>query len=165
MRSLKNNFKIKALTLAITKGQRELLELLMVNKPDFEEWSKTQAPSKIRFHFFYPAAIDFYYDEFKLFTAYYKKGARGELICSEFKMSETNYDTISCSSWTPFEEVVIDFLTSLEENKKIALFEKHKTLMEYQSLCTKNADAAVPEKAFTKGSTPAPLPFFKPTQS
>lgn len=165
MRSLKNIFKIKALTLVITKGQRELLELLMVNKPDFEEWSKKQAPSKIRFHFFYPAAIDFYYDEFKLFTVYYKKDLKGDISCSEFKMSETNYDTISCANWTPFEEVMIDFLTSLEENKKIALFEKHKTLLEYQSLCIKNSDAAVPEKAYIKASDRSALSFLKPTQS
>jgi hypothetical protein len=162
MRSLKNIFKTKALTLVITKGQKELLELLMINKPEFDQWSKKQGSSKIKFQFFYPAAIDFYYDEFKLFTAYYKKGPKGEPLCSEFKMSETNYDTISCTSWTPFEEVIIDFLTSLEENKKIALFEKRKTLMEYQSLCTKNADANSPEKAYAKASA---LSLLKPTQS
>src|SRR5690349_20037472 len=141
MRILKNFFTRKALTLAITRGQKELLELLMVNKPDCDDWSKKQTESKIRVQFFYPAAIDFYFDQFKLFTDYYKKGPKGEFICDEFKISETNYDTIRCTSWAPFEEVIIDFLTSLEDNKKIALFEKHKTLMEYQSLCAKSADA------------------------
>jgi len=163
MLSLKNIFKTKALTLVITKAQKELLELLMINKADFDDWGKKQVHSKIRFQFFYPAAIDFHFDEFKLFTAFFKKGAKGEVLLYEFKMSETNYDTIRCTSWAPFEGVIIDFLTSLEENKKIALFEKRKTLFEYQNLCAKNSDASAAERNYAKAAASS-LPFLKPTQ-
>lgn len=162
MFSLKALFNTKALTIAVSKTQRELLELLILNKADFEEWSGKQTTSKIKFQFFYPTAITFYYDEFKLFNAYFKKNAKGEVMLQEFKMSETNYDTIRCTSWNPFEEVIIDFLTSLEENKKIALFEKRKTLFEYQSLCSKNSEAKFQENEFAR--TAASLQVLKPTQ-
>ncbi|HEU4902727.1 MAG TPA: hypothetical protein VFT06_08035 [Flavisolibacter sp.] len=162
MLNLKNLFHIKALTLPISKAQKELLELLLINKIDFEEWNSKQSHAKIRFQFFYPAAIDFYYDEFKLFNAYFRKNVKDEIILYEFKMSETNYDTIRCTSWTPFEMVIIDFLTSLEEDKKIALFEKRKTLLEYQSLCAKNTEQKDPATDYGKAVS-SPLSFLKPS--
>ncbi|MDQ3278449.1 MAG: hypothetical protein M3Q06_08985 [Bacteroidota bacterium] len=133
---LKRLFNPKDLTLSVSKAQKELLDLLMINKVDFDTWNAGQASGKIRFHFFYPTAIDFFYDEFKLFTAFFKRSKKDEIELVELKMTETNYDTIRCNSWAPFEEVIINFLTSMEESKKIALFEKRKTLLEYQSLCT-----------------------------
>lgn len=163
MFSLKNLFRPKALTLAVSKTQKELLELLIVNKTDFEEWSSKQSASKIKFQFFYPTAISFFYDEFKLFNAYFKKNAKGEVALQEFKMSETNYDTIRCSSWHPFEEVIIEFLTSLEESKKVALFEKRKTLFEYQSLCSKNSEAKFQNSEFMSSAVSS-LQALKPTQ-
>jgi hypothetical protein len=162
MLNLKNLFNIKALALPVSKAQKELLELLIINKGDFDQWSGSQSNSKIKFQFFYPAAIDFYFDEFKLYNAYFRKTSKGDIELHEFKMSEVNYDTIRCTSWHPFEEVIIDFLTSLEENKKIALFEKRKTLLEYQALCSRNADAKAPQSDFAKAISS--LQILKPTQ-
>lgn len=163
MMNLKNLFRPKALTLNLSKGQKELLELLIVNKSDFDQWNSKTGQAKIRFQFYYPTAIDFYYDEFKLFNAYFKKTAKEEILLNEFKMSEVNYDTIRCTSWHPFEEVIIEFLTSLEENKKIALFEKRKTLLEYQSLCLKNAEPKTAAADYAK-AVASTLHTLKPTQ-
>lgn len=151
----------KDLTLSVSKAQKELLDLLMINKTSFDDWVSGQSAAKVRFHFFYPTAIDFYYDEFKLFTAFFRKSKKDEIELLELKMTETNYDSIRCQSWAPFEEVMIDFLTSLEENKKIALFEKRKTLLEYQALCTRNAGASNPIEEYT---TAIPIQKLKPTQ-
>lgn len=162
MLNLKNLFRTKILELQVSKAQKELLELLLLNKDDFEHWNLAQPSSKIRFQFFYPSAIDFYYDEFKLFNAFFRKDPKGEIGLFEFKMSEVNYDSIRCSSWVPFETVIIDFLTSLEENKKIALFEKRKTLLEYQSLCTPTSDGKTMTGDYSKVVPPA-LQILKPS--
>ena len=160
---LKDLFAGKTVAISLSKTQKELLELLIVNKSDFDEWNARQAISKIRFQFFYPTALTFYYDEFKLFYAYFKKNAKGDIALQEFKMSETNFDTIRCGSWKPFEEMIIEFLTSLEENKKIALFEKRKTLFEYQSLCSKANDAAQQEAIYENAASTT-LHTLKTTQ-
>ena len=162
MFNLKNLFIRKALLLPVTKAQRELLELLMINKVDYDQWGGSQSNAKVKFQFFYPTAIDFFYDEFKLFTAFFKKSSKGEIELHEFKMSEVNYDSIRSLSWLPFEEVIIEFLTSLEESKKIALFEKRKALIEYQSLCAKNTEVKTPQNDFAKAVSS--LQIFKPTQ-
>jgi hypothetical protein len=164
LHSLKNFLHPKNLTLTFSKSQREVLELLMVNKGDFEKWIEQQSGRKIRLHFFYPTAIDFYFDAFKLFTAYYKKNRKGEIELQEMKMSEVNYDSIRCTSWAPFEEVVIDFLTTMEETKKIDLFEKRKTLFEYQSLCSKTGAKVGAENEYAKAVSASPLQLLKPTQ-
>lgn len=162
--NLKNFFKTKDLSLSTTKSQKEVLELLLINKVDFDDWAARHAIPKIRFQFYYPTAVDFFYDEFKLFTAFYKKNRKEEIELLEIKMTETNYDTIRCRSWMPFEEVMIDFLTSLEESKKIALFEKRKTLFEYQSLCAKNTGQANVDNEYSKAVSNSPLQALKPTQ-
>lgn len=162
MWNLKNLFNTKDLLLPVSKAQKEILELLITNKGDFDQWSSAHAHAKIKFQFYYPAAIDFFYDEFKLFNAYFKKNPKGEIVLSEFKMSEVNYDNIRCTSWHPFEEVILDFLTSMEESKKIALFEKRKALLEYQSLCNKNAETTAQQSEFAKALTA--MQILKPTQ-
>ncbi len=164
LRSLKNFLYPKILSLTVSKGQKEMLELLMVNKGDYEKWTTQQAAGKIRMQFFYPTAIDFYFDSFKLFTAFFKKSRKGEIELQEMKMSETNYDSIRCTSWAPFEEVVIDFLTSMEETKKIDLFEKRKTLFEYQSLCAKTGNNVSAENDYAKAVSASPLQILKPMQ-
>ena len=136
MQLLKKLLKRKTLILSINKHQKELLEIFILNKADFEAWVVLHPLQKIRFQFYYPTAIDFYYSDFKLFTAYFKKTGFDNIELTEVKISEANFDSIRCYSWNPFEEVIIDFLTSLEESKKIALFEKRKLLFEYESLCT-----------------------------
>lgn len=139
MNGLKRFFRRKAFALTVSKGQKELLEFFIANKPEFDGWILRHPPPKARFQFYYPTAVDFYFGDFKLFTAYFKRGRKDRLELIEMKMSETNFDTIRCSSWAPFEEIIIEFLTSLEEGKKIALFEKRKLLYEYESLCAKKA--------------------------
>lgn len=141
MNWLKKILKQKAFTLTVGKGQKELLEFFITNKTGFDDWVLQHQQPKVRFQFYYPTAIDFYFGDFKLFTAYFKREKKGRLELIEMKMSETNFDTIRCASWTPFEDVIIEFLTSLEEGKKIALFEKRKVLYEYENLCAKKAPA------------------------
>lgn len=148
MNWIKKLLKTKALTIAVTKSQQELLEIFISNKADFDAWADSQTASKIRFQFFYPSAIDFYYTDFKLFTAYFKKNMHSQLELLEFKMTETNFDVIRCTSWRPFEETILEFLTTLEESKKIALFEKRKMLYEYETLCAKKQPA---EESVEKG--------------
>lgn len=137
--------KRKSFSLSLKKEQKELLECFIQNKPDFENWVLLHPQQKIRFQFYYPTAIDFYYSDFKLFTAYFIKTGHDNIELTELKISEANFDSIRCFSWSPFEEVIMDFLTSLHESKKIALFEKRKLLFEYESLCTKKT--AVPDES------------------
>ena len=130
-------FKRKTLALSLKKEQKELLECFIQNKHDFENWVLLHPLQKIKFQFYYPTAVDFYYSDFKLFTAYFKKTDHDNIELAEFKISEANLESIRCYSWSPFEEVMMEFLTSLHESKKIALFEKRKLLFEYQNLCAK----------------------------
>jgi hypothetical protein len=160
--SLKNLIQPKKLRLTVTKTQRELLELLMINKNDFDGWAAQQAPQKVRFQFYFPTAIDFFYDEFKLFTTYFKKNSKEEIELVEIKMTETNFDTIRCNSWAPFEQYIFDFLHTLEESKKIALFEKRKTLFEYQSLCANNTSLPNTESEYSSTLPASPLTMLKP---
>ena len=153
MNLLKLFSKRKAFTLSVTKPQKELLEVFLLNKPEFEDWLVTHPQSKTRFQFFYPNAIDFYYSDFKLFTAYFKKSKLDEIELEEMKMTEANFHSIRSTSWAPFEEVMIEFLTALEETKKIALFEKRKLLFEYESLCIKNTSTEENPKEFLSSIT------------
>ncbi|HEX8313946.1 MAG TPA: hypothetical protein VF609_03085 [Flavisolibacter sp.] len=137
MNWLRKFVKRKAFSLTASKGQKELLEFFISNRTEFEHWLTTHPLSKIRFQFYYPTAVDFYYGDFKLFTAYFKKDKRNEIELMELKMTETNFDSIRCASWAPFEEVMMDFVSSLEQSKKTALFEKRKVLYEYEGLCNK----------------------------
>ena len=149
MNWLKLFYKQKAFSLTVSKAQKELLEFFLTNKPEFDQWLPAHPQPKVRFQFFYPTAIDFYFSDFKLFTAYFKKGRKGEIELTELKMSETNFDTIRCASWAPFEEVIIDFLNSLQENKKIALLEQRKMLYEYANLCAKKPTEEVSKDFFS----------------
>ena len=137
MNWLKLFYKKQAFRLTVSKAQEEVLEFFLANKTEFEKWILLHPHPKVRFQFFYPTAIDFYFSDFKLFTAYFKKGRKGDLELTELKMSEMNFDTIRCASWQPFEEIIIDFLNSLQENKKITLLEQRKMLYEYANLCAK----------------------------
>ncbi len=163
MNILKKLLKRKAFALTISKAQKDLLEFFITNKPEFDKWVATQQQSKVKFQFYYPVAIDFYFDEYKLFTAYFKKGALDRIELLELKMSETNFDSIRCANWYPFEEVILEFLTTLEESKKIALFEKRKTLYEYEKLCAKKPAENDPAKDYLNAISASPLQGLKPT--
>lgn len=133
--------RMKDLTVSVTKPQEELLEIFLSQKEEYDRWRQAQPLSKVRFQFFYPTAVEMFYDEFKLFTAYFKRTPKGQPLLTELKMTETNYDVIRCASWKPFEQQVLEFLTTLEESKKVALFEKRKMLYEYEALCVKGTAA------------------------
>lgn len=151
MNWLKRFFKTKAFALTVSKAEKELLELFIINKTEFDSWMKNHPQLKFRFQFYYPNAIDFYYSDFKLFTAYFKKGKHDHLTLAELKMTETNFDSIRCANWRPFEEVILEFVTTLQESKKVALFEKRKLLYEYESLCSKqpNSDGMAQKEYMT----------------
>lgn len=140
MNLLHRLLRIKNLAVSVSKPQQELLEIFLLQKEDYEHWRTTQPQSKVRFQYFYPTAIEMFYDEFKLFTAYFKRTPKAQLQLSELKMSETNYDVIRCTSWKPFEQQILEFLTTLEESKKVALFEKRRMLYEYEALCLKGSN-------------------------
>lgn len=146
----------KVLSLTVSKGQKELLEFFISSRTDFEQWTLQHPQQKIRFQFFYPTAIDFYYSDFKLFTAYFKKDRRENIELTELKMTETNFDSIRCENWAPFEELMMEFVTSLEESKKSALLEKRKILYEYESLCAKKSNTeATLQNEYPKAITPS----------
>lgn len=151
MNWIKKFFRTKAFALTVSKAQKELLEFFISNKTDFDSWVATNPQPKARFQFYYPTAIDFFYSDFKLFTAYFKKGRKEGVELMELKMTETNFDTIRCANWRPFEEVILDFLTNLEENKKIALFEKRKVLYEYENICAKKPQAEIQTPEYANG--------------
>ena len=153
MKFLQTFFKRKTLSLSLKKEQKELLECFILNKPEFENWVLLHPQQKIRFQFYYPTAVDFYYSDFKLFTAYFKKTDPDNIELAELKMTEANFDSIRCFSWMPFEEVMMNFLTSLQESKKIALFEKRKLLFEYESLCSKKPATNESEKEYSGMAT------------
>lgn len=149
----------KAFAVDTSKSEKELLEFFISNKFEFDAWVEKQNIPRIRFQFFYPTAVDFFFDDFKLFTAYFKKGLLDRLELTEFKMSDTNYNSIRSTNWKPFEEVIIDFLTTLEESKKIELFEKRKSLIDYEFICS--------GRAATANDTPKPTTAnnFSPFQA
>ena len=144
MINLKKFFKPNPYLLTVSKAEKELLECFLDNKPAFDQWLPLNENRRIRFQFYYPTAVDFYFDNFKLFTAYFKKGPVDGPDLHELKMSEANYSSICTTNWQPFEEVILDFLNTLEESNKVILFRKTKSLHEYAALCN---EAAPIEKA------------------
>lgn len=135
MISLKRFFKPDPFVLPTTKTEKEILKCFLAAKKDFDHWLQLNPQPKIRFQFYFPTAIDFYFDDFKLFTAYFKKGQDGAQELVNLKISNTNYSSIRIFSWKPFEEVMVNFLNTLDETNKAALFQKTRSLHEYASLC------------------------------
>lgn len=135
MINLKRFFQPAFSRLPVTKAEKEILELFILNKKDFDQWLLLHPQPRIRFQFYFPTAVDFYFDGFRLFTAYFKRGAMDALQLSELKMSRDNHSSIRTANWKPFEEVMVLFLTHLAESNKSALLQKTKTLHEYASLC------------------------------
>ena len=80
MLNIKRLLKPNPYIIKINKAESELLQYFISNKTAFDKWyaeNEKQYP-KIRFTFYYPTAIDFYFNEFKLFTAYFKKASKGK---------------------------------------------------------------------------------------
>lgn len=135
MINLKKIFWSNPYLLPVSKTEKEILEYFLANKKDFEQWLTENPHPRIRFQFYFPTAVDFFFDEFKLFTAYYKRTSSGNHELTELKMSCDNYVSIRSLSWKPFEEVMVSFLSTLEESNKITLFTKTKALYDYVSIC------------------------------
>ena len=135
MINFKRFFSANKRAIVVSKAQKEILECFLINKAAFDHWFSLQPETKIRFKFYYPTAIDFFFDDCKLFTAYFKKNAQDGIELQELKMSEENRRSISSSVWKPFEEVMLQFLTNLDENQKVDLFQKRRALYEYADIC------------------------------
>ena len=146
----------------INKAETELLQYFISNKIAFDQWfnqNMNQYP-KIRFAFYYPTAIDFFYDEFKLFTAYFKKTAKGNIQLLQFKMSDVNYTNIKSRNWKPFQDVMLNFLTVLEQTNTDMILKEHQSLLEYQALCTgKDVEKDGVKSSYIKDILSAQLSF------
>lgn len=136
MTNLKKLFFPNPCMLRVSKTEKEVLECFLDNKAEFEQWSAFQPNKRIRFRFFYPTAVDFYFDECKLYTAFFGKGATHDRELKQLKMTRVNYTSIRSGSWQPFREVIVAFLHHLEENNKVVLFRQTKVLQEYAVLCS-----------------------------
>jgi hypothetical protein len=147
MKNFLKLFRKPTNVIAIKKAEKELLEYFIANKPAFDQWYIENQHPKIRFRFYFPTAIDFYFEEFKLFTAYFKKSSRDLLELQELKMSEANQTSIRTTDWRPFEEVILHFLTMLEENNKASWLHKRKSLYEYAAICEQMDMAAKEPRA------------------
>ncbi len=142
MNFLKNLLKDRTNLLTISKEEVEILTYLMCNRTDFENWFAQQAKAhpKIKFVFYYPTAIDLYYDSFKLFTVYFTKDSRDEVVFSQFKISQLNRDSLNSPNWKPFKDAVVDYLLMAQERNTDLQFKRLHALHEYQALC--NGEAA-----------------------
>jgi len=141
MNILKNLLKSKSHLLALTKEEVEILTYVMCNRHDFENWfaQQTLAHSKIKFVFYYPTAIDLYYDSFKLFTVYFTKDNKDEIIFSEAKLSQLNRDSLNSQNWKPFKDAIVSYLVMAQERNTDLQFKRLHALHEYQAICNGEA--------------------------
>ena len=146
MINLKKFFQSNARIITVSKAQKEILECFLSNKNAFEHWFCFQPETKIKFKFYYPTAVDCFFDDIKLFTAYFKKTNLDQVELQELRMSEDNYRSISNANWKPFEEIMLQFLSYLDENEKLTLFQKRKSLYEYAEICNSSKPSSFPEQ-------------------
>ena len=142
MNFLKNLLQSKTHLLTLSKEEVEILTYLMCNRQDFENWFAGQATAhpKIKFVFFYPTAIDLYFDSFKLFTVYFKKDSRDEVTFSQAKLSQLNRDSLNSQNWKPFKDAIVSYLVMAQERNTDLQFKRLHALHEYQAIC--NGEAA-----------------------
>lgn len=145
MNILKNLLQSKANLLPLTMEEVDILTYLMCNRQDFESWFAGQAASypKIKFVFYYPTAIDLYFEAFKLFTIYFKKDNRDEVVFSQAKLSQLNRDSLNSQNWKPFKDVIVSYLMMAQERNTDLQFKRLHALHEYQAIC--NGEAAPKE--------------------
>jgi hypothetical protein len=142
MINLKKFFQPNPFLLAVSKREKELLESFFPRKSEYENWQLQHPQQKIRFRFYFPTAMVFFYDSSILFTAYFKKGADDIPVLHELKMSKANHTSIRSVNWKPFEEVMTTFLLALEERKQVVLVQKTRSLREYVDICNEASPAA-----------------------
>jgi hypothetical protein len=139
MIKLKKLFKRDTQLVPVKKEEKEVLECFIANKGEFENWLADHPQQRVCFRFYYPTAIDFYFDDFKLFTAFFKPGRFDVPELAELKMTEANTSTICSADWKPFEEVIVSFLKTLEQQNKVTLYQKTKSLHDYAAICKAKA--------------------------
>lgn len=142
MINLKKYFQPNPCILSVSKEEKEILECFLSNRSEFGNWSLHHPHKRVRFQFYFPTAVDFFFDDFLLFTAYFKRTALAQLELQELKMTKANYTTICSTNWKPFEEVMLQFLRFLEEQNKSSFFQKTRSLHEYVSICEEKAATA-----------------------
>jgi hypothetical protein len=150
MINLRKFFQPDPCLLSVTRSQKEILECFLSGKKEFENWLLLQPSQRVRFQFYVPTAIDFCFDEFKLFTAYFKKGSTGLNELAELRMSKDNYNTLRVLSWKPFEEVMFSFLSTQEETNKATLFQKTRSLHEYAAICKKTPSPHLQQNPYSR---------------
>ena len=141
MSILKNLLKSKSNLLNVNKEEVEILTYIMCNRIDFETWFAQQKATfpKIRFVFYFPTAIDFYYDAFKLFTVYFKKDQNDHIVFDQFKITQLNIGSLKSYNWTPFKDAFLSYLLMAQERNSDLQFKKLHALHEYQALCNGEA--------------------------
>lgn len=142
MINLKKLFHPNPCLLSVSKADKELLESFLACKTEYDAWNQHRQPQKIRFRFYFPTAIDFYYDGSKLFTVFFKKDLHDTPVFHELKMSKANYSSIRSANWKPFEDLMTEFLSELEEKNKTIYVQRTKSLREYVSICQETSPAA-----------------------
>ena len=122
---------------AIGRDEIEILTYIFSHKNDFENWFSGQQKkhSKIRFVFYYPSAVDFFYDEFKLFTVYFKKTNTDVIVFDQFKRSQLNMESLRTANWKPFKDAILDYLAMAQDRNTDQQLTKYKSLHDYQQLC------------------------------
>lgn len=149
MINLKKLLKGDKSLVSISKEEIDILTYVLCNRSDFENWFSGQHKKhgKIRFVFYYPSAIDLYYDEFKLFTIYFKRAANDAVLFDQFKLTQLNHGSLKTTNWKPFKDAILDYLTMAQERNTDSQFKKYKSLHDYQQLCggdAKPQDAGTP---------------------
>lgn len=134
---------------AIGKDEIEILTYILCHKADFESWfgSQQKKHTKIRFVFYYPSAVDLFYDEFKLFTVYFKKTNTDIIVFDQFKRSQLNMDSLKTANWKPFKDAILDYLAMAQDRNTDFQLKKYKSLHDYQQLCdgeVKPKEASIP---------------------
>ena len=150
---LTNRLKRKPSVIPVDKAGREILEYFIAHKNEFEAWASLHLEKRISFRFYFPNAIDFCYDGCKLFTAYFKRDRRDVPQLHELKMSDANLSNIATTNWKPFEDVMVCFLKTLEEHKRMSYFQQTKSLYDYAAIC--ESGQAPKEQSRVAGMNPA----------
>ena len=145
MFNLKKLLKGDPSYVTISKEETDILTYVLCHKNDFETWFSEQHPkhNKIRFVFYYPSAIDLYYDEFKLFSVFFKRAANDAVIFHQFKRTQLTEDSLKTTNWKPFKDAIVDYLTMAQDRNTDFQFKKFKALHDYQQLC--NGEGKVQE--------------------
>ncbi len=139
--NLKKIFGSNPCIVPVSKAEKETLECFLANKREFDDWLSHRPQQRVRFQFYFPTAIDFYFDDFHLFTAHFKRASFDAMELQELKMTKINYSSIRSARWKPFEEEIVNFLSALEETNKISYFSKTKSLHEYAAICEETTAA------------------------